>query len=247
MIQPIALNSWRGTMAHEHSAAIACMQLAATAAVVTAIMLVFQPERASLGASAAIDARDQSDGWSPTAQGVRARLVATDIPAPAEDGVKPADPPRRQLRLDFEIQNVSDVNNPIAIWWTGWDMLDLSLVDDKGATLPKEGMAGSEWIPFPYWLQLPHGSSMRTLISDHAYEYINKASANPNRVFLRLSLLQAWPLGADRPSSSLFLNGVFASKVSPEPRDRPWRGTLVLPRVLLPGRAASAPATAVAR
>jgi hypothetical protein len=159
--------------------------------------------------------RDDSDNWSPVVEGVRGRLIATS----AQDAGRP------QIRLDLELENVTDLGTPIEIWWTNWSaMLDLSLEDSTGTVLPRLGLAGNEAGPPPFWLALLRHGSMRAMITKHAFEYVSN-----DRLLLRPTTFQGWAL-ADR-TSPLYLRGTLTPKPSPQPRDRAWRGPLAFPRV----------------
>jgi hypothetical protein len=164
-----------------------------------------------------------TDQWSPAVDGIRARLIAV----PTENGGRP------QLRLELELENVSDSGNPIEIWWTGLSsMLDLALEDETGKALPRISAGGNELTPLPFWLPILHQSSLRVVVAAKAYEY-----RDPDRVFLRPMVFQEWALAPSASPSRLFIRGTLTPKDAPERserRNQAWRGPLKLPRAEIP-------------
>ena len=147
-------------------------------------------------------------------EGLRARLIAT--------------PHGRDLALDLEIENVSDVGNPMEIWWDDLDgILRLSLDTDAGA-VATAGIGGSHASPPPYWLMLPVSSKLTISITPNAYEDVSGT-----RTMFRPLTFQGW----DMPAGKLYLHGELAPP-APTDRDgrRPWLGKISLPRIELPAR-----------
>jgi hypothetical protein len=163
---------------------------------------------------------DATKGWSATVEGVRGRLIVTS--APAIDG-KP------QVRIELEIENVSDSAMPIAIGWGNLSqVLELSLEDESGAPVARDAVPGNEITMQPSWLALPVSSSLRVVASKAAYEHV------PNgRTMLRPFTFQAWTIPAAR--GPLYLRGKLTPlQVNDAGNRRPWSGPLSLPRVPLP-------------
>ena len=159
--------------------------------------------------------------WSAPVEGVRARLIATTTRDPSG---------RPQVRLDLELENVSDVGTPIAIAWGGLgSVLELAVEDEAGRVLPPAGIGGNDLSPAPYWLELPHGSTLRMPVSRAAYEYVRE-----DRMLFRPLALQAWELPADR-RSRFYLTGTLRPLPSAD-RARFWPGPLALPRLTLQAR-----------
>lgn len=161
-------------------------------------------------------------GWSPTVQGLRGRLVLTK----AGNAAKP------QVRIDLEIENVSDSATPIELWWADPStIIDLSLVDARGTVLPKLALPGSYATPPPAWLSVPVNSATRFTLSKGAYEYVPGG-----RVMLRPTTFQGWTMNLDQ-AGHLLLRGKLTPP-NPSAQDgtgrRPWIGTLDLPAVPLP-------------
>jgi hypothetical protein len=159
-------------------------------------------------------------GWSPGSHGLRGRLVVTQMPG---------EPGQPQIRLDLELENVSDSAMPIEIWWESFaDMLELTLEDEAGVALPREMIGGNYLSPPPHWLAIPHGAAIRLRISRNVYEYVR-----PGRTLIRPFSLQAWVSPA-APAGTLYLRGTLTAKATGETGHRAWTGPLALPRVALP-------------
>lgn len=161
-------------------------------------------------------------GWSPTVQGLRGRLVLT----------KAGDAPKPQVRIDLEIENVSDSATPIELWWADPStIIELTLEDAQGTVIPKSAMPGSYAAGPPTWLSVPVSSATRFTLSKGAYEY-----GTGGRVTLRPTTFQGW-MSMPAPPARLFLRGKLTPP-KPSAADatghRPWAGTLDFPAVALP-------------
>lgn len=158
--------------------------------------------------------------WSPVVDGVHGRLIVT----PVLDAKQ-----HPQLRVELELENTSDVANPIPISWGAYgSMLQLVLEDDTGKVIPQNGIGGNEISPSPVTLQLPVASTLRVTITTAALEYVPGG-----KTMLRPVSLQAWDLPA-KPTK-LFLRAKFVPASPSTTSDRrAMRGPLELPRVALP-------------
>jgi hypothetical protein len=165
--------------------------------------------------------QDAGGAWSADVAGVRGRLLAT--PAQTTDGP-------RQLRLEVELENVSDVAAPIEIWWTDVEgAVTFSLEDEAGNAVPETGIGGNHLSPLGHWLRLESRSATRMVVTPAAYEYVR-----PGVTLLRPVTFQAWDLS--QPSTAkLYLRARLAPGAAEGsvPR-RNWKGPLELPRVVLP-------------
>lgn len=161
----------------------------------------------------------QSD-WSAPVDGVRGRLVVTRSDSAGT----------RQFKLELELQNVSAEGSPIEIWWTPLhSILDLSVIDETGKPLPPMMPPGHGLQPGPFWLPLMHQSSVRVVLASRAYQYVAD-----DKVWLRLTIGQAWLFSRSSGPSRLFVGGTVRPQQKPETRARTWRGPLMLPRVEIP-------------
>jgi hypothetical protein len=157
--------------------------------------------------------------WSPTVRGLRGRLIATA----SEDARH-----RPQLRLELELENVSDRAAPIALAWSDLeDMLALAVVDDHGAAIEQSHPGGNRISGPPFVLLLPVASALRVTISPAAYEYLPGG-----RTSLRPLTFQAWDVPSPRAPRSLRAT-FHPSPAAPADPAR-WSGVLALPAVALP-------------
>ena len=157
--------------------------------------------------------------WSAVVDGIRGRLITTPR---TEDG-------RPQVQIDLELENVSDLKNPIEIPWTDVrNHLELSLEDENGIAAGGDiKPAGNHMTPLPYWLKLPSETLIRFTISSGAYEYFPDG-----RVWLRPLPFHAWLMTENR-GRRLYLRGKLVPGKSTESGHTPWKGPLALPRVAL--------------
>ena len=158
--------------------------------------------------------------WSAVVDGIRGRLITTPR---TEEG-------RPQVQIHLELENVSDLGNPIEIRWTDVrSHLQLSLeYDNRVAAAGYIEPGGNHMTPSPFWLQLPSESSMRFTISSGAYDYLSDG-----RVWLRPLPFRAWIMTENR-GRKLYLRGKLIPNQSTEDGHSPWKGPLDLPRVALP-------------
>ncbi len=157
--------------------------------------------------------------WSKVVQGVRGRLIAT--PVKRADGA-------RQLRIDVELENVSDLASPLHIWWSDIEsVVDFTLEDEAGSVVPRMSPGGNHMSPLPHWFSLEGQSLVRFTVTRNAYEYVPGV-----RTLLRPVSFQAWEPPA---TGKLYLRATLDAKGAEDVSMRPiWRGPLALPRVLLP-------------
>jgi hypothetical protein len=158
--------------------------------------------------------------WSPIVDGIHGRLIVTPILDAKQ---------HPQLRIELELENTSDVANPIPISWGAYgQMLQLVLEDEHGKVIPQNGIGGNELSFAPVALQLPVASTLRVTISTAALEYVPGGTT-----MLRPVSLQAWNLPA-KPTK-LFLRAKFVPAMPSATSDRrAFKGPLELPRVALP-------------
>jgi hypothetical protein len=162
----------------------------------------------------------EADGWSDVVSGLRGRLIATPVP----------DTRGPQVKIELELENVTNNPDPIAIWWTDWTpMLKLSLEDEA---FPLNGLqpGGNRPVLPGQWLILPRQSSLRMTVSKAAYEYVK-----PQTVWFRPTVFQGWLLPESR-TSKLYVSGTLTPEKSREKRANQWGLSLPLrlPRVELP-------------
>jgi len=159
----------------------------------------------------------QTGTWSAPVDGLRGRLLVT--PGDTFNGT-------RMLVVYLELENVSNVANPLEIYFDEYRTLESKVVDGEGKPLKQPPVAASILSPGPYWLTIPVDGLLRFRVSVSGYG-IYKDS------------------GTDLPMSSgnwviprgdkkeYFLEATF--KADPDKaKPRAWQGTLSLPRVPIP-------------
>jgi hypothetical protein len=160
-----------------------------------------------------------ADSWSRSVDGVRARLV---VSATTDANKRP------QLAIAVELENTSDVGEPITIAaGSPSEMLELTLEDDTGKPIPRAAIPGNQHAIPPYVLALPYRSTLRVELHPSAYEYVPSG-----RVMLRPFSLTAWEIPAKH--GTLYLAAKLAPVTSDKSITGKWRGPLHLPRVALP-------------
>ena len=159
-----------------------------------------------------------SPGWSPAVNGLRGRLLVSP-----GAGTLP-----RTVRVDLELENVSDVANPIEIYWDIDGVLSFSLADGDGREIANTPTAASIRRSSPHWLMLPFDSALRINITTHGYGVMPEPG-----VFIGLPHMDAWQFEASDMRRRL-LHGVFTATATVAAHDRQWQGTLDLPIVEIP-------------
>ena len=159
--------------------------------------------------------------WSAAVNGLRGRLLLTGV----NEGTRP------QLRIDLELENVSDVLGPIEIPWREppSTIVRFSFEDASGPVVSGFTPGGNEHSTMPYVLTIPRAGVTRMTVSPGAYEYLKDG-----RVWLRPFTFVGWEMPST-PDRHYLLARVEPK--APDARDqwpRPWVGPLILPRVPLP-------------
>ncbi len=171
--------------------------------------------------AAAVTPSEAAPAWSPTVEGVRARLVAT---ATIDASKKP------QVEIWLEIENVSDTDGGIGLPW-GYvgDMLQLVLEED-GKPATTAGVGGSHASGPPYVVALPVGATLRVPVSKNAYEY-----PSGTKMMFRPLTFQAWDIA--QKHGKLTLHGKLSPHVldkGVKPGPRAWSKPIELPKLELP-------------
>jgi hypothetical protein len=174
---------------------------------------------AAMMTSTAFATEDAS--WSKPVNGIRARLAVL----PSE---KPNEP---FCRVYLEFQNVSDVAGQIKIPFSP-SQLAIIATDKNGKKLapptflPYSALVPSKWQP----LFLPLDSTIKFRISYPGLGY----KPGEDKVIVDVGPSQAWVIPQD--GSAHYLSGEFTiKKEKSDPPRTDWNGTLVLPKVEIPG------------
>lgn len=157
--------------------------------------------------------------WSETVNGLRGRLVSSENVGSNGKG---------KAVIYLELQNVSDVLNPMEIYIdTSHSPLHFELKDASGMspTLPKGNYATDEWIPNSFWLHLPMDSTLRFRVSrkgPFSYPNVGLAIAVPGNF---------WIIPNDA-SKNYFLSASFSINPSfDKDHFHAWKGYFKIPQV----------------
>jgi hypothetical protein len=128
--------------------------------------------------------RTRVGGWSRPASGLRGRLLASAADGSCGTTI--------QLRVDVELENVSDVGNPLEILWEKDEALVFRLTDASGAAIATAPASASITEPGPHWITLPVRSSLRMDVTTYGY------AVRPNlRLFIGLAGMRTWQIEAN--------------------------------------------------
>lgn len=152
--------------------------------------------------------------WSPTVNGVRARLLVS-LPQKKEEPF---------YRVYIEFENQSDVVDSKIIRFS-LEKLILRVTDKSGKELPHGGGPydgfASSWEP----LVLPYGGTLRFLISSRGAGY-----RPGDKGIVDIGPFNLWVIPPD--VAAYYLSGSLA--IQKEKSDSDWCGTLELPKVEIP-------------
>jgi dienelactone hydrolase len=134
----------------------------------------------------------------------------------------------RMAIIYLELQNVSDVGNPMEVYFNIHNALPCDVFDGDGKPVAQAGSPASIQTPLPYWISLPHDSSLRFRVSVTGYGV-------PRDGGLQIGMMAGdWRLPAGS-QGDYFLAARFIVSPPKDPnRPHPWKGVLVLPRVKVP-------------
>lgn len=158
--------------------------------------------------------------WSQTVDGVQGRLLVA--PGGIINGTK-------LPNVYLELRNVSDLANPLNIYYGNGEGVRLEVIDSKDKRILRDNsLSFDAMVPEPYGLVLPHDSSLRFLISGYGYGI-------PKNGGTMLEIGTATDGVILIPNSShqtYFLQGTFsAHSVKKVASQGEWQGILILPKV----------------
>lgn len=168
--------------------------------------------------TASVSGQTPTENWSPTVNGVQGRLIFVE--EPAVNGT-------RISGLDLELRNVSDVGNPIEIYYDPTRAFRCQLFDGMNRPVPQPPYVADILTPNPYWLSLPYQGSLRFRVSVHGYGI----GENKGRM-IQMSC-GVWRVKPD-DSGRYVMRATFTTAPPREPSRRAWTGDLVLPPVEVP-------------
>jgi hypothetical protein len=161
----------------------------------------------------------QIGAWSKAIDGVQGRLLAS--PDTPFNGT-------RMVAVYVELRNVSDVANPMDIYYDFMSSFRGKVVDARSQELPAASLPTNIMSPLPCWLALPNDGLLRFPVSVHGYGV-------PRNGGVMLSLPNnAWLIPSEK-AASCFINGAFTAPPKKAAwSQRNWHGTLELPNVKMP-------------
>jgi dienelactone hydrolase len=164
------------------------------------------------------EVRERGD-WSEPVAGLRGRLLFGE--GEKFNGT-------RMGIVYLELQNVSDVGNPMEIYFNIDRALPCELLDGDGKPVAQAGSPASIQTPLPYWIALPHDSSLRFRVSVTGYGV-------PRDGGLQIGMMAGdWRI-APTSHGDYFLASRFVVSPPKDPnRPHPWKGVLNLPKVKIP-------------
>jgi len=157
--------------------------------------------------------------WSEPVRGLRGRLVYGE----GEKFVG-----ARMALIYLELQNVSDLGNPMQIYFNIDVAVPCELLDGTGKVIPTSGSPADIESPEHYWISLPHDSSLKFRVSVTGY------GVQPNGGLHIGMMAGDWriPVGS---RDERYLSARF-SVTPPQEQGRVnvWKGELKLPPLKIP-------------
>jgi hypothetical protein len=160
--------------------------------------------------------------WSDPVDGLRGRLVIEY--GPDFEGAEIA-------LVYLELQNVSDSAGIKDLWFDETHQFKWQLQDEKGNPVPRTYPPMSVFSDLGHWMGLPFDSTLRFRVSVSGYGIIPNGG-----IALQLPSGFFWQVPRKK-EGSYYLSATFSSVPAKEERKRSWKGTLVLPKVMLPPKA----------
>jgi hypothetical protein len=170
----------------------------------------------SFGCSAADPEPLVAGGWSEPVNGLRGRLLFTEDAR--FNGT-------RMGAVYLEIQNVSDVLNPMEIYYDTFHALPCELLDGSNQPVAQAASPADIMSPTPFWIMLPYDSTLRFRVSVSGYGI-------PKDAGLSIGLMSGNWIIPPTSRAACFLSASF-SVTPPETKDHlhAWHGVLNLPKV----------------
>jgi hypothetical protein len=167
---------------------------------------------------AARGATEQIGAWSATVDGLRGRLI-TKEDKPFEG--------TRMIAAYIELENVSDIGDPMEFYFEPTKTVISKVVDDDGKPPPPVPTAADIITGPPFWLAIPTDGSMRFRVSISGYGVYKNSGTNVQM------MSGNWVIKPD-DKRKYYLEARFVSKPPAMDKRRAWSGELTMPRVLIP-------------
>lgn len=168
----------------------------------------------------------ETGDWSETVSGIQGRLITETLVNPALKGTK-------TVVVYLELRNVSNVLNPAEIYFDPNKSIDSRVIDMENKSFAPAGpVVASIMTPPPFLMVLPYDSKLRFRISVSGYGLAENSGTNIQ--MLTPKLTGFWLIKA-ADKSNYFLEAAFSSPPAElDSSKRMWKGTINLPKVLIP-------------
>jgi hypothetical protein len=164
--------------------------------------------------------------WSEAVKGLRGRLLLA--PGDTVNGAGTA-------VVYLELQNASDVLSPMEIYFDPGRALRCEVLDTSGKPIARAGLPADIMTPLPYWIVLPHDSTLRLRVSVSGYGV-------PKDAGLLIGMPSGDWLIPPGSRDELFLSVSFASsQAGSADHVHPWTGVLQVPKLKVSTSQALAP------
>jgi hypothetical protein len=166
----------------------------------------------------AVEVRTTGD-WSAPVDGLRGRLHYGE--GETVNGT-------RMALIYLELQNVSDLGNPMEIYFDIDRALQADLLDASGKSLPQSGSSADITNPPSYWISLPHDSTLRFRVSVTGYGI-------PKDGGLSIGLMSGdWRIPYNSRDDRFLSASLSVNPPKDHVHTHPWKGDLKLPRLKIP-------------
>jgi hypothetical protein len=169
--------------------------------------------------SAIIAAQDIKTGdWSAPVDGLRGRLLVNEDKS--FHGT-------RMVAVYLELQNVSDIGNPMELYFDSVHSVTSRVIDGKGKELAQPPTAADVVYVPGFWLSIPWDGNLRFRVSVSGYGVYENSGTN-------VQMMSGNWLIKPEDKQKYFIKGTFVSRPASNDKRRAWTGDLKLPEVLIP-------------
>ena len=166
----------------------------------------------------ALASGEETGAWSEPVDGLRGRLIAKE--GSVFHGTKMVD-------IYMELENVSDVGNPMQLYFDPIKSIDSRCFDTNGKDLVQPPTVADVITPSAYWLSIPNDGKLKFKISVAGYGVYENSGTN-------IQMMSGNWLIKPGDRGKYYLEAKLVSKPPESSRIRAWSGELKLPKVLVP-------------
>ena len=161
---------------------------------------------------------EETGAWSEPVDGLRGRLIAKE--GSAFHGTKMVD-------IYLELENVSDVGNPMQFYFDPIKSIESRCFDSNGKDLMQPPTAADVITPSAYWLSIPSDGKLKFKISVTGYGVYDNSGSN-------VQMMSGNWLIKPGDKGKYYLEAKLISHPPESSRIRAWSGELKFPKVLIP-------------